>query len=286
MKKKIGEPKKSFFEFSNYDLSDSCDDTSELELESEPPSPHCVFVNTSNDPNMSYLLDDENFFPQSQDNQTNDGFHQPQPEDEAMGTQVPCDPIKPMENQPSPVGILYDDTSHHYMNDLVFPNPEDAKSWARQHAQKDMCVLVLNGRESKTRFEMVCERSCDPDKSHKRKGYVYKGKTNRKNKTFSKKINCPFKLAFNYNEDKGGWVLCRVMQGCHNHPRPEHLEGHFMAAKLTPKEMDKVAKMRTMGISPVQMLQILKEDNKDNHSSLSTIYNSIETIRRNGEIDK
>lgn len=39
------------------------------------------------------------------------------------------------------------------MNDLVFKDPEEAKSWPIHHAQKYMYVLVLHGKEIKTCLE-------------------------------------------------------------------------------------------------------------------------------------
>ncbi|XP_026433821.1 F-box/kelch-repeat protein At3g06240-like [Papaver somniferum] len=72
-----------------------------------------------------------------------------------------------------------------------------------------------------------------------------------------------------------------AVEGHHNHPRTEHLEGHSMDARLTPQQVEKIAKYRRMSISPLNMLRLLKDDNKDNVSSFSTIYNAIETIKRN-----
>ena len=80
---------KKKFQFTQFEYS------SDDESDSSSPSSHNIFVNLQNDPDLAYFLDgdciirEETLKPTQEETQDeDDGFYQPQPEDEYMGEQV------------------------------------------------------------------------------------------------------------------------------------------------------------------------------------------------------
>lgn len=174
---------------------------------------------------------------------------------------------------------LRPDTSLYYANDLTFGSKKEAKEWLMNKAKDNMCVVVQNNHVSDTRFEMICERG-GTRKSHEGKNSKYIRKTNRKYRSNTKKIGCPFKIVF-YKPDgiKGKeYKMYKVDNGCHNHDDPLDLIGHVMVAKLKPHQMQTVRSMRIQKASAI--LSKIKADDPDNLYSLSTIKSALATIKR------
>lgn len=174
---------------------------------------------------------------------------------------------------------LRPDTSLYYANDLTFGSKKEAKEWLMNKAKDNMCVVVQNNHVSDTRFEMICERG-GTRKSHEGKNSKYIRKTNRKYRSNTKKIGCPFKIVF-YKPDgiKGKeYKMYKVDNGCHNHDDPLDLIGYVMVAKLKPHQMQTVRSMRIQKASAI--LSKIKADDPDNLYSLSTIKSALATIKR------
>lgn len=155
---------------------------------------------------MADFLNYENDFTQTQaqtqtQTQTqDDDFYEPNPDDEyiyeepnASNTQIVLGGPIPMENQPDPVDIIHEDTKDHFQNDLRQKTKPEVLDWVEEHVMKVNCVLVKGQQSRGDRFEMICELS-GTGASKVKKGTVYVGKTGRKNRTKTKKTNCPFKI--------------------------------------------------------------------------------------------
>ncbi|XP_026458553.1 uncharacterized protein LOC113359077 [Papaver somniferum] len=72
----------------------------------------------------------------------------------------------------------------------------------------------------------------------------------------------------------------------HNHPRPKDLHGHYRAGRLKDSEYTEVDKMTRARMPPRKILSKLKEDDKNNKTTLQQIYNARSTLRRKDFQDK
>ncbi|XP_057806170.1 PKS-NRPS hybrid synthetase cheA-like [Salvia miltiorrhiza] len=91
--------------------------------------------------------------------------------------------------------------------------------------------------------------------------------------TGTKKIGCPFMLQgvkLKKDDDWGVKVIC----GSHNHPPAEQLEGHSFAGRLSKEEETMLIDMTKNMIRPRNILLAIKEKNKENVSTMRTIYNA------------
>ncbi|XP_026435530.1 protein FAR1-RELATED SEQUENCE 5-like [Papaver somniferum] len=175
-------------------------------------------------------------------------------------------PPSSMPSQPNANEILTEDSSHHYLNDLTWKDKKDAKKWAIERDKLIMCDR---------HFQMVCECS-GTSKSHVKKGTESKRKTKRKNTTFTKNTNCPFKLQFKHNKknENNFWYLEKVACGRHNHLIPKTLLSHPYAARLNDEEKMIVSSMTENRMKPIDILSHIKLLNPSNVSTLATIYNA------------
>ncbi|XP_026433505.1 PKS-NRPS hybrid synthetase CHGG_01239-like [Papaver somniferum] len=252
-----------------------------------------IHVNYNNDPYLADFLDYENDFIQTstqpQAKSQYDGFYEPNPDDEyimeepsADNTQIMVYEPQPMHEQPSAVNTIYEDNRDNFQNDLRWGSKEEAKTWAYEHGLLINCVLVTGKQSRWNRVEMVCERSGKDVDKHK-KGSVYVGKTGRKDKTKTKKRECPFKIVFNYIEEENeGEKYCTMnkkMDCRHNHPPALDLHGHARVARIKDHEMVKIDKMYKARMPPIKILSMLKVDDLQNKSTLRNIYNAKSTLR-------
>ncbi|XP_026442812.1 uncharacterized protein LOC113342492, partial [Papaver somniferum] len=125
---------------------------------------------------------------------------------------------------------------------------------------------------------MVCERAGKRGESHKGKNYKYVKKTTRLYKTASKKCECPFRIYFKRHHETDRWRLDSILDGRHNHPLPKSLYGHPAYARLKPHQMEKVR--HTKGCRPIKILNAIRKEDKDNLSTISTIYASKATLKK------
>ncbi|XP_026416626.1 protein FAR1-RELATED SEQUENCE 5-like [Papaver somniferum] len=66
----------------------------------------------------------------------------------------------------------------------------------------------------------------------------------------------------------------------HNHPRPKDLHGHYRAGRLKAHEYAELDKMTRARMAPSKILSKLKENEKNNKTTLKQIYNARSTLRR------
>lgn len=99
----------------------------------------------------------------------------------------------------------------------------------------------------------------------------------KKRESATKKCNCPFSLR-GVNIDGDKWRL-EVCCGVHNHELPHSLVGHPYAGRLSQEERKLVVDMTVAGIKPRDILNALKRRNKENASTMKTIYNAKANLR-------
>ncbi|OVA14298.1 hypothetical protein BVC80_9021g23 [Macleaya cordata] len=176
------------------------------------------------------------------------------------------------------VGI---DLTQCFNTDKVFDSREEVIHWCQEVGKKNKTVLVISKSVNKPAgkgsiIELGCERG-GVYKTHKKKDYKPKTGLKRKRESSSKKCGCPFKLRSRcIAENK--WNL-RVRCGSHNHEVANSLTGHAYVARLKEDEEQLVVQLTASGARPREVLTALKERNKDNHSTIRTIYNARARLR-------
>ncbi|KAK3205168.1 hypothetical protein Dsin_019214 [Dipteronia sinensis] len=69
------------------------------------------------------------------------------------------------------------------------------------------------------------------------------------------------------------WAL-KVINGLHNHPVAQHLEGHSFAGRLTKEEVNMLIDMSKSEVKPKNILYTLQNRDIHNVSTMKTIYNA------------
>ncbi|MCL7048247.1 hypothetical protein MKW94_012862 [Papaver nudicaule] len=175
----------------------------------------------------------------------------------------------------------YPDTSHFYRTEQAFSTRLDAKKWCVETGKQHNCALVTKAGSVRKRnlwttgrgcrFELECERG-GIHRSHTSKKQVPVATSKRKRDTGSKKIGCPFRLSVLCGSDSL-WRVS-VQNGWHSHDPPESLVGHSSSC-LTQEQYDKVIKLRSGGMRPVDILGVLKKEYPGIAIHIRVIYNAI-----------
>ncbi|KAI3830846.1 hypothetical protein MKX03_015551, partial [Papaver bracteatum] len=160
----------------------------------------------------------------------------------------------------------------------VFESKEAVRNWCMELSKTLNCVVVCKSSRAKnldsngkgSYLEMQCERS-GVNVSHNGKNYI-KPPNARKRHCGTKKRGCPFLLSALCGDD-GKWRV-RVKCGSHNHDLPKTLTGHAYVARLKDEEFKKVDSFNVAGAKPRNILTSLKQDNKDNYSTIRSVYNA------------
>ncbi|XP_056688707.1 uncharacterized protein [Spinacia oleracea] len=105
---------------------------------------------------------------------------------------------------------------------------------------------------------------------------------NTKRNTGSKRCECPFRL--NGKEMVGVTWRLFVVDGNHNHDFPAYNVGRSIMSRLTKDEENKTREMTRAHVTPSQILVSIKNENKENLTTVKQIYNFRHKIR-NEEMD-
>ncbi|GKA01552.1 FAR1-related sequence 5-like protein [Tanacetum coccineum] len=160
---------------------------------------------------------------------------------------------------------------------FVAPVWRDELKWNKMRKKITSSICVNNMKEKNTLafdssgFKNEVNLRCD------RSGQ-YKEKESSKD-TATRKINCPFMLVGKYSWVYNGWTLS-VMCDEHNHPPVQHMEAHPYARRLTTDEYRLVEDWTRKNVEARNILAILKEQNKDNVSTIKDIYNAQSKIHK------
>ncbi|MCL7027564.1 hypothetical protein MKW94_014984 [Papaver nudicaule] len=192
---------------------------------------------------------------------------------------------KPVDNPQQDTTIAVQDVSvdltECFKTDKVFDTREAVIQWCQELGRKNNTVLVITKSNTKPAgkgsiVELGCERG-GVHKNHKRKDYKPKTGLKRKRAPNTKKCGCPFSLR-SLCTAGNKWNL-KVKCGRHNHEVENALTEHALAKRLKEDEEQLLARLTTSGLRPQQVLKVLKERNKENHSTIRTIYNARAKLR-------
>ncbi|GJQ97939.1 Myc-type, basic helix-loop-helix domain-containing protein [Tanacetum coccineum] len=154
----------------------------------------------------------------------------------------------------------------------VFNSHEDLKTWAQNKARPLGYVIITKRTKANTSgFTYKIDLKCDLSGE-------YKEKESSKD-TSTRKTNCPFMLVRKYSWVYNSWVLSVICDE-HNHPPAQHMEVHPYARRLTTREYRLVEDLTRKNVAARKILAIIKEQNKDNVSTIKDIYNAQSKIRK------
>ncbi|KAL8195352.1 hypothetical protein R6Q57_025755 [Mikania cordata] len=160
-----------------------------------------------------------------------------------------------------------------FSTDMVFKTRQDLFDWV-QKVERSLGYVIVTKR-SRTHASGVMSKvflKCD-------RGGTYKSKSSSLRKSATKKTNCPFEVVGKYLKMYDIWTL-RVICGEHNHEPSLRMEGHPYAMRLSANENRLVFDLSRKNVKPQAILSALKEHNKNNVSTLKTIYNARQKFRR------
>ncbi|XP_023753777.1 uncharacterized protein LOC111902140 [Lactuca sativa] len=176
--------------------------------------------------------------------------------------------VKSEENEVnSDEGHSVINTTSPFSTNMVFNTSEDLKNWA-QNVARSLGYVIVTRRSKPNLVVLMCDR-----------GGIYTSKNSSRKNIFSKKINCPFNLAAKYSKANDFWTL-RVICDEHNHEPAERVESHAYARRLSDEETRLVEELTKKNVKPMDILLALKEQNKNNVSSLQTVYNARQKFLR------
>ncbi|GJS13366.1 FAR1-related sequence 5-like protein [Tanacetum coccineum] len=159
-----------------------------------------------------------------------------------------------------------------FYTEQVFNSHEDLKTWAQNKARPLGYVIITKRTKANTSgFTYEIDLKCDLSGE-------YKEKESSKD-TATRKTNCPFMLVGKYSWVYNGWVLSVICDE-HNHPPAQHMEAHPYARRLITHEYRLVEDLTRKNVAARKILAIIKEQNKDNVSTIKDIYNAQSKIRK------
>nr|GEV36374.1 hypothetical protein [Tanacetum cinerariifolium] len=162
-------------------------------------------------------------------------------------------------------------TAHREQYKFLVPR-EEMMDWAKTIAYSLGYVLVSQrSKKYKNGFiwkvHLMCDRSGKYDGLESSIG------------TSTKKTDCPFQFIRQYSSSHGYWTI-RVVCDQHNHLPTPNLEGHAYARRLSHDEYRLVEDLTWKNVRPREILSTLKDQNENNLSTLSTIYDAQRKIRK------
>ncbi|KAK3229467.1 hypothetical protein Dsin_001348 [Dipteronia sinensis] len=156
---------------------------------------------------------------------------------------------------------------------MVFNSRAELIEWTRATGKRFGFVIVIRKSEvnvsrRKPRIRFACERSG----TYKHKISECQGKK-RSRATGTKKCICPFLLKGKKLASDDNWAL-KVINGQHNHPAAQHLEGHSFAGRLTKEEVNMLIDMSKSEVKLKNILHTVQNRDIHNVSTMKTIYNA------------
>ncbi|KAD4888820.1 hypothetical protein E3N88_20893 [Mikania micrantha] len=154
----------------------------------------------------------------------------------------------------------------------VFMTFEDLLSWVQETGRMNRIVVVKQRSKKNVNDDVIkVFLKCDH-------GGEYKG-TSLIRRSGTKRTNCPFQLVAKYFSDDSCWML-RVTCAEHNHELAQQLEGHPFAMRLTDNEKCMIEDLSRHNMETRDIVRSLREQNSQNVSTLRTIYNARQQMRK------
>ncbi|MCH92949.1 protein FAR1-RELATED SEQUENCE 11-like, partial [Trifolium medium] len=186
---------------------------------------------------------------------------------------VICDPPAIESSQPPAIEINHApaigiDTSSSFATVEAFKDRDSLITWVRGVAEKlRFAVVILNSDYGSGRRKQKLVLGCERNGVYKRTSKKIKFE-----ETGTRKCGCKFKLRGNFHVTTNDWHIS-VLNGIHNHELDKELDGHLVAGRLKPKEMEVVAEMTRNLVPPRNIMTTLKERDPDNVTDIKQLYN-------------
>ncbi|WOH13020.1 hypothetical protein DCAR_0832529 [Daucus carota subsp. sativus] len=181
-------------------------------------------------------------------------------------------------NSGSPVNV-----GHLFETDKSFCSRRDLQIFVRNVGQKNNIGIVVTasrGGDGKGLGDAVVYFGCERSLSYRRnkeKDNTSEVK-NKKRSSGTKRCNCPFRLK-GKEISAGEWRLF-VIDGNHNHDFPIYNVGRSIMSRLSEDEKLKAKEMTQAHVPPSQILISIKNENKENLTTMKQVYNYRQTLRK------
>lgn len=156
----------------------------------------------------------------------------------------------------------------------MFKSRQELMDWV-QSVGRSLGYIIVTRRSNRklsgviSKVILMCDR-----------GGMYKTKSSIRRTRGTRKTNCPFELVGKYYKVHGFWTL-KVKCEKHNHePAPLHMKGHPYAMRLSDNEERLVIDLLKKNVNPQEILSTLKKQNANNMTTIKTIYNARQKLRR------
>ncbi|KAF8411341.1 hypothetical protein HHK36_003888 [Tetracentron sinense] len=157
----------------------------------------------------------------------------------------------------------------------IFENREELIKHVRDFAITQGYVVTIKKSKKDRLVILGCDRGGIYRYRHKSDENT--GENNRKRKTGSRCINCPFEAIGKKEDDS--WVLT-IKSGEHNHEALRDISDHPSSRRFSEEEVLKIQEMTAVGIKPRQILKTLRQSNPELLSTPKHVYNVKAKIRR------
>lgn len=140
-------------------------------------------------------------------------------------------------------------------------------------------VVIIKKTKKDKQVVLACDRG-GVNRTRPKTSETDSVEFNRKRKTASRHINCPFELSG--KNDDGVWYLT-VKDGAHNHEPLKDIKEHPAARRFTEDEVLQIKEMTEAGLKPRQILKRLRQSNPELLSTPKHLYN-VKTKLRQGNL--
>ncbi|XP_050379563.1 uncharacterized protein LOC126796892 [Argentina anserina] len=180
------------------------------------------------------------------------------------------------------------DYTNLFMSSQAFPSRDALIEWVHCIGKKNNMVIIIQRSDSgmignkkkRPKIKFCCERGgyymrILKTKAHCKNIQEHVDEDSRKKKrqkaSGTKRFGCPFALR-GINDFGDEWTL-EVVCGIHNHHHAQSLHGHSYAGRLSKEEHAMLVDMSTSLIKPKDILIALKKRDRENVTTMKTIYN-------------
>ncbi|XP_038722061.1 uncharacterized protein LOC120014214 [Tripterygium wilfordii] len=171
------------------------------------------------------------------------------------------------------------DVTNEFFANMVFESHQSLIDWVQDTGRNLGFIIVIKrseigGFEKRPKLQLHCDH-----------GGTYKNKTMSTKFIGAKNIYCPFKLKGVKLKTDDDWML-RVLCGKYNNAATLFMEGHPYVSQLSAVENAIPVDMSKDFVKARNILNLLKNRDPDNASTIDTIYNARKKIRATKKDDR
>ncbi|KAK1360023.1 hypothetical protein POM88_044497 [Heracleum sosnowskyi] len=174
-----------------------------------------------------------------------------------------------------------EDVGYLFQTEEAFQSRQDVETFVGDVGKKNnIGIIVLNskGGVGNGSGEAYVYFACKRSSNYRRNKDKWSESGVKKRNSGTKKCDCPFRLRG--NENCGGTWRLYVIDGNHNHSFPVYNVGRSVMSRLSEDEKIKTKEMTRAHMPPSQILISIKNENKDNLTTMKQMYNYMQKIMK------